>query len=168
MLVKDFMTRHPIMVPPTTLAAEAQKIMAENRIRHLPVVGDGKRLKGLITRQRLALKPDYLSSLNVWEITRYLSELNVKQVMLPADEVYTIELDRTVERAARLMTEHKIGCLPVIEEEIVVGIITDAVGIGIYAVMFCPVIPPAWIPVVPGVSSVILRGDIPNKVVVID
>jgi len=125
MLVKDFMTRHPIMIPPTTLAAEAQNIMAENKVRHLPVVGDGKRLLGLITRQQMSLKPDLLSSLNVWEITRNLAHLTVKDLMLPAKDVITITPDKTVERAAHYMTTHKIGCLPVLEDKVVVGIITE-------------------------------------------
>lgn len=125
MLVKDFMTRHPVMVPPTTRAAEAQGIMAENNIRHLPVVGDGKKLLGLVTRERLALKPDTLGSLDVWEITRYLANLTVKNIMLKADEVHTVGPDKTVERAAQILEDNKIGCLPVIEENIVVGILTQ-------------------------------------------
>jgi acetoin utilization protein AcuB len=125
MLVKDCMTRHPIMVSPATPAAEAQHIMTENRIRHLPVVGEGKRLVGLITRQRLALNPDSVSSFNFWEISRYLANLTVAQVMLPATEVVTIDPDRTVERAAKMMSDSKIGCLPVIEENVVVGILSE-------------------------------------------
>lgn len=125
MLVRDCMTRHPIMISPKTPAAEAQRIMAENRIRHLPVAGSGKRLLGLITRQRLAMKPDDLASLNVWEITRRLSNLTAEKIMLPAARVRTIEPDKTVERAASLMTDYRIGCLPVMEENVVVGIITE-------------------------------------------
>ncbi len=125
MLVNDCMTRHPIMISPSAMAAEAQKIMSENKIRHLPVVGPGKRLRGLVTRQRLALKPDLLTSLNVWEISRYLANLTVDKMMLKKTSVITITADRTVERAARMMTENKIGCLPVVEGEIVVGIITE-------------------------------------------
>ena len=125
MLIKDFMTRHPIMIAPETLAIEAQKIMAENDVRHLPVVGDGKKLLGLITRARLALKPDMIGSLDVWEITRYLSNLTVKKVMLPTDKIYVIGPEQTVERAARTMSDHKVGCLPVIEEDVVVGIISE-------------------------------------------
>lgn len=125
MLVKDCMTRHPIMISPETPAAEAQKIMAENQIRHLPVVGSGKRLLGLITRQRLALKPDELGSLNIWEISRRLSDLKAQQIMLKADNVHTITPDRAVERAARVLTDHKVGCLPVIEDGVVVGILTE-------------------------------------------
>lgn len=126
MLVKDCMTRHPILISPETPASEAQKIMAENKIRHLPVTGDGKRLEGLITRQNFALAPDVLASLDVWDITRYLSGLNVKNIMVDADKVYTIAPDKTVERAARIMNERKISCLPVVEDgNIVTGIITD-------------------------------------------
>ncbi len=86
MLVKDCMTRHPIMVSPEVPAADAEKLMAENHVRHLPVIGDGKRLLGLLTRQRLALKPDAMASLNVWEISRFLSNLSVSDLMLKADE----------------------------------------------------------------------------------
>jgi len=121
MLVKDYMTRHPILIPPETAAT----LMTENNVRHLPVVGDGKRLLGLVTGQRLALKPDDLGSLNVWEITRYVSDLKVGQLMLEAHEVHTIGSDRTIERAARIMAEHKIGCLPVIDDDVVVGILSE-------------------------------------------
>lgn len=127
MLVNDCMTRHPILISPEIPASEAQKIMAENNIRHLPVTGSGKRLKGLITRRNFALAPDVLASLDVWDITRYLSGLNVKNIMLNADKVYTITPQKTVERAARVMNEHKIGCLPVVEDgSVVVGIITES------------------------------------------
>ncbi len=125
MLVKDCMTRHPIMISPETLATEAQKIMGENDVRHLPVVGDGKKLLGLITRERLALKPDMMGSLNVWEITRYLSNLTVVKVMLPTAKVHTVDSERTVERAASIMSEYKVGCLPVVDDGVVVGIISE-------------------------------------------
>ena len=129
MLVKDYMTRHPIMIEETRRAVDAQhtdaqQIMGENKIRHLPVVTDGKRLVGLITRQRLAITPDRLGSLDVWEITRLLSDLTVEKVMVKGDDLRTIDPNATLERAARLMIQHKIGSLPVLEDGIVVGIIT--------------------------------------------
>ncbi|GEM_PF-5409517 len=43
MLVKDYMTRHPLMAEPSLSIIEAQRYMWENHVRHLPVVGDGKR-----------------------------------------------------------------------------------------------------------------------------
>ncbi len=126
MLVKDCMTRHPIMISGDTLAAEAQKIMAENKVRHLPVVGDGKRLEGLITRQTLSLQPDTLGSVNVWEISRYLTQLRAKNVMLKMKNVRTTTSDVAVERAARIMSENRVGCLPVVEDhDVVIGIVSE-------------------------------------------
>jgi acetoin utilization protein AcuB len=125
MLVKDYMTRHPIMIPPSMAAAEAQKIMSENKVRHLPVVGDGKRPLGLVTRQSLRIPPAELGSLNVWEITRFLSELTVKDIMVTAKELSTIGPDATLEEAAQMMADNRYGCLPVVEENVVVGIITE-------------------------------------------
>jgi CBS-domain-containing membrane protein len=120
------MTRHPVMVAPDLPAAEAERIMAENHIRHLPVVEDGKRLVGLVTRQRFSLKPDVVGSYDVWEITRNLASLKVKRIMIPAKQVYTVNPDLSIERAAAMMSECKVGCLPVIEEKnIVVGIVTE-------------------------------------------
>lgn len=125
MLVKDYMTRHPIMIPPTMPAADAQKLMVENKIRHLPVVGDGKAPLGLVTRERLRIPPADLGSLNVWEITRYLSDLKVKDIMVKAKDLVAIAPDATVEEAAQTMAENRYGCLPVVEENVVVGIITE-------------------------------------------
>ena len=126
MLVKDRMTRHPIMISSKTRATEAQKIMAENHIRHLPVVSNGKRLEGLITQTKLALKPDLLGSLNMWEISRQLGNLTVKDVMVPKDKVLTIAADRTIERAAKIMADNKVGCLPVIDDDgAVEGIVSE-------------------------------------------
>ncbi len=125
MLVKDYMTRHPLMAEPTMSIVEAQRYMGENNIRHLPVVGDGKRLLGLVTRQTLLVEPGKLGSLDVWEIARTLSGLTLEDVMTRAEDVITAGSDITIEEAARIMVENKIGCLPVVEKGIVVGIITE-------------------------------------------
>lgn len=124
MLVRDCMTRHPIMISPDAAASEARRIMTENNIRHLPVASGGKRLDGLITRQCFSLEPEVVGSLDVWDITRYVAGLNVKNIMIKAEHVSTIAPDRTIERAARIMTDNKVGSLIVIEDDIVVGIVT--------------------------------------------
>lgn len=127
MLVRDCMTHHPIMVPPSMALSEAQQLMADNKIRHLPVVEDGKRLVGLLTRQSFALKPDMLASLNVWEITRSLAGLTARQAMIKLPQVKIVTANRTVEAAAGIMLDNKVGCLPVVEDEdrkVVVGIMT--------------------------------------------
>ena len=125
MLVKDYMTRHPLMADPTMSIMDAQRYMGENRIRHLPIVGDGKRLLGLVTMHSLLADPSRIGSLDVWEIARYLSRLTVDQTMIKAKDIITIGPDATIEEAARVMVEKKVGCLPVLEEGILVGIITE-------------------------------------------
>jgi acetoin utilization protein AcuB len=125
MIVKDYMTKHPVMVEPTMSIVEVQGIMAETKVRHLPVAEEGKRLIGLITQETLRVPPTKLTSLNVWEITRFLSELTVRDVMIKGKDVITIHPDATIEEAAQVMVKHKIGCLPVLEENIIIGIITD-------------------------------------------
>ena len=127
MFVKNYMTRHPITVEPHKRILDAQQIMTENKIRHLPVVGDGKRLLGLITRQRLQIPPDKLGSLEVWEITRYLANLTVDKVMVKYGKgLLTITPEATLEEAADVLIRHKIGGLPVVEDGgIVVGVITE-------------------------------------------
>lgn len=127
MLVKDYMTRHPILIEPRKHVTDAQRVMTEAGIRHLPVVGDGKRLLGLVTRQRLAIQPHQLASLDVWEITRYLADLTVADVMVKGQDLHTISPDATLEEAADVMIRHKISGLPVVEVpgDVVVGILTE-------------------------------------------
>jgi acetoin utilization protein AcuB len=125
MLVKDYMTRHPLMIEPDMPIFEVQRYMIENDVRHLPVIGDGKRLLGLVTRQKLLMDPSRLGSLDVWEIVRSLSGLTTENVMVKARDVITINQDATIEKAARVMVENKIGCLPVLEEGVVIGLITE-------------------------------------------
>lgn len=125
MLVKDYMTRHPLLADPDMSVVDAQRYMVEANIRRLPVVGDGKRLLGLVTRQSLLVDPARLGSLNMWELAGYLARLTVKDVMIKAKDVITIGPDLTIEEAARIMVEKKIGSLPVLEEGVVVGIITE-------------------------------------------
>ena len=125
MLVESYMTRHPLMAAPNMPIIDAQRFMGENNIRHLPIVGDGKRLLGLVTRQNLLVDPGRLGSLDLWDIARTLTSLTVTDVMVKLADVITVEPTSTVEGAARIMVEKKVGCLPVLDEGVVVGIITE-------------------------------------------
>jgi len=114
------------MISPDALVTKAQQIIAENKVRHLPVVTDGKRLVGLVTRNRLNIPPSDLTSFNVWEISRILSKLKVKDVMVKLEDLVTIHQEAVIEDAAAIMCRNKIGCLPVVDEDgIVIGIISE-------------------------------------------
>lgn len=135
MIIRDYMIKHPVMVEPGMSIVEVQGIMAETRTRHLPVVEEGKRLVGLVTQESLRVPPARLASLNVWEITRLLSNMRVRDVMVPGKDVIFTGPDATIEDAARVMVAHKIGSLPVLEDGIVVGIVTDTILLALLAEM---------------------------------
>jgi acetoin utilization protein AcuB len=126
MLVKDYMLQHPIMIEPEKQVTEARRLMVKNHIYYLPVVTDGKRLAGMVTPPRLSIQPERLASLDVWEITHYLSRLTVEKVMLKRSELQTAHPTMTLEDAAELMITNQVGGLPVIEaHDVVIGLITD-------------------------------------------
>ncbi len=124
MFVKNEMSTHPVTITPDRPIFEAQQIMKENGVRHLPVVTTKGDLVGLITRTTLnQTLPSRLTTLSVWEINYELNKIKVNQAMLR--DVITTTEDVPIEKAARIMLEHKIGSLPVLRGNRLVGIITD-------------------------------------------
>lgn len=124
MLVRDWMTREPLVVSPNTSIEEAVKTMRENRVRHLPVVRGADTLAGLVTQtDLLQASPSPATSLSVWEINFLLAKMQVRDAM--TTEVVVVEEECPLEQAALVMAEHKIGCLPVVRGRRLVGIITE-------------------------------------------
>ncbi len=124
MLVKERMTLHPLTMEPTASITEVHRYMRENNIRHLPIVDKRNRLAGLVTRETLLqAMPSSVTTLSIWEMNYALNKLKVRDVMVK--DVITVEEDMSIEKAARIMAENKIGCLPVMRGEVLVGIVTD-------------------------------------------
>jgi len=122
MLVRDWMTKDPLTVAPDTPVLEAINLLKNKGFRRLPVVKDGK-LVGLVTDKDLKdAMPSKATTLSVWEMNYLLSKLTVQEVM--AKPVITVEAAAPLEKAALLMEEKKIGGLPVMDGEKLVGIIT--------------------------------------------
>ena len=124
MLVRDIMTSEPVTVRPTMSVVDARAEMARRRIRHLLVTDEAGLLVGIVTDRdiRLAL-PSPATSLSVWEINYLLARLTVAEVMTKT--VITIDPGRDVREAARIMIDHKIGSLPVLEAHRMVGLVTE-------------------------------------------
>jgi len=124
MLVRERMTVHPITIHEDTPVAEALSFMRQNRVRRLPVLDRQGRLAGIVSEKDLLYaSPSPATSLSVYEIHYLLSRLKVKEVM--TREVITVCPDCPLEEAARIMVDHKIGGLPVVEDGQLVGIITE-------------------------------------------
>lgn len=124
LLVRDWMTPNPITISPQTTLPEAQQIMMENRIRRLPVVWKGK-LVGIVTFGDIReAKPSDATTLSVYELNYLLDQLPVKNIMTP--DPVTIPPGATIQEAAAIMLEKKIGGIPVVENGELVGIITES------------------------------------------
>ncbi|HEX7556162.1 MAG TPA: CBS domain-containing protein [Leptolinea sp.] len=117
--------KHPVItIGPKTSLDEALSLMADEHIRRLPVVDQSGSLIGIVTElDLLKASPSSATSLNVWEIKSLLSAYPVEKIM--SREVFSASEDLPIEEAARIMADHKIGGLPVIRGDSVVGIITE-------------------------------------------
>ncbi len=124
-LVKDWMTKDPVVVDINTTVPEAHALLTRYRIRRLPVVHEG-RLVGIITLGDIrGAEPSEATTLSVFELNYLLSKLTVERTM--TKPVATIRPDETVFDAARLMLQRKIAGLVVVGEGgDVVGIITES------------------------------------------
>ncbi|MFQ5575564.1 MAG: CBS domain-containing protein [Anaerolineae bacterium] len=124
-LVKDWMTRQVITISPDTPLTEAHRLMAEKQIRRLPIMKNSD-LVGIVTRGDVReAEPSSASSLTIWEMNYLLAKLKVKQVM--SRNAITISHNATIAKAAKLMMDHKISGLPVVNDSNkVVGIITES------------------------------------------
>lgn len=115
-LVNDAMTAVPITVFPEDDLVRARQLMSTNRIRHLPVVQRGQ-LVGLLTERDL-LRVTGGAPAERAEMT------TVRDVMV--SKVVTTTARMPLRKAARLLWEHKFGCLPVVDAELrVIGILTE-------------------------------------------
>ncbi len=112
MLVARRMSRNPVAISPKASIQEAIELMKKHSIRHLPVVEREVHLVGWVTD----------SDLRGVLIASMIEELTVGDVMI-ADPV-TVSSSDVLEKAALLISEHKIGGMPVLESGKLVGVIT--------------------------------------------
>lgn len=120
MRVRDSMTRDVVTLGPEASAAEAWRLIREKNIRHLPVV-DGGRLVGLVSDRDLRDASPPRGS------TGERDALNWSRLGdLMSTKLATIHPLDTIEHAARELHDRKIGCLPVVADGELVGIITSS------------------------------------------
>ncbi|HSC70225.1 MAG TPA: CBS domain-containing protein [Candidatus Methylomirabilis sp.] len=123
MQVEQWMNRDLVTVPPDESFRTAMHLIRQKGIRHLPVV-EGKRLVGIVTDRDLRqAAPSGATSLSIHELHYILEKVTVREIM--TKQVVTIRPDQTVEDAALLLLGHRIGGLPVVRGEELMGIITE-------------------------------------------
>lgn len=122
--VRDRMSRRVHTVRPEAHLSEAAKLMRARKIRHLPVVDREGRLVGMITARDLRqvlFAPAVQDERQ--DVRGVLEALSVRDVMTRG--VMSVRGTTSIRDAARLMYERKLGALPVVEGERLVGIVTE-------------------------------------------
>jgi len=123
MLVGERMSHPVITVPPDMPVVEALSLMKREKIRRTPVLKDGKVIGIVSDKDLLNASPSPATSLSVWEINYLMSKILIRDVMTKS--VLTVNEDTPIEEAALIMANNKIGGLPVVRGERLVGIITE-------------------------------------------
>jgi acetoin utilization protein AcuB len=122
MLVREIMTQQPMAISPETTLPDAMRLMKKHGFRRLPVLKN-KKLVGIVTDRDLKeAMPSDATSLSIWELNYLLGKLEVKELM--HSPVFTVTENMSVQDAAQLMLEKKIGGLPVMNKGTLTGIIT--------------------------------------------
>jgi CBS domain-containing protein len=123
MRVKDLMTARTITVGPTDSLLVARALMERHHIRHLPVVNNHK-LVGILSEGDVLAAVPHLSSLSQEESARELGRLPVERIA--TKRTVSISPMETLSRAANVMRERKVECLPVVENTVLVGMLTNS------------------------------------------
>jgi len=123
MLVRERMSSPVTTVSREMPVAEALTLMKEKRIRRVPVIEEDH-MVGIVTdKDLLNASPNDVTAMSIWEINYILSQIKVGEVM--TIEVLSVSGDTPIEEAARIMADHKVGGLPVVDNGKVVGLITE-------------------------------------------
>jgi len=124
MIVANRMKRNPVVVDEGDSMKRAMELLKEHEIRHLPVLKDGEKLVGILSERDIKqASPSSATALEIREIFYLLDKVKVKQIM--TRRPYTVSSTTPIEEAALIIREKKIGCLPVVDEGRLVGILTE-------------------------------------------
>lgn len=119
--LEAIMTTELITLSPTANLAEARELMHRNKIHHLPVVDDDNTLIGLVTLTNVLAATD--SILRDPDSSIHPSDVVVKDIMVT--DVATVDEHASLRQAALFLEKHRIGCLPVVTDGMLKGIITE-------------------------------------------
>ncbi|HHW30675.1 MAG TPA: CBS domain-containing protein [Clostridiaceae bacterium] len=124
MFVKYKMTTNPFTISPDQTILDAHEIMKEHGVKRLPVMKKGK-LVGVVSKEDiLKASPSQATSFSMGEITYLLSKTKISMIM--TKNPITISPNALLEEAAILMRDNGVGFLPVVENDKLVGIITES------------------------------------------
>lgn len=117
--IDEFMTSEPYTLSENDSINDAWKIMTEKHIRHIPITDKDKRLLGLVSQRDILAATGSSNSSQGAETDGKLGNIMVR-------DVSSISATNSLRQAAIYLQSHKYGCLPVVSDDRLIGIITDS------------------------------------------
>lgn len=124
MLIRELMIPNPPVLTPNMTMPDALMLMKEKKVHRMPVVDAQGMLVGIIAETDLHnAAPSAATLLSYWEIPSLLAKITVERLMVK--DVVTVTQETPVEDAARVMADRNIGCLPVMNDKMLIGMVTQ-------------------------------------------
>ncbi len=123
--IDEFMTTDPCTLRDTNTINEARQIMTEKHIRHIPIIDSENHVLGLVTQRDVlaATGPDLMSP-GKSDSVEANADIRLSEIMIR--NVRVVHQSDSLRQAAMYLQAHKYGCLPVVSDDCLVGIITDS------------------------------------------
>ena len=121
--VRDLMQEKIVTIGASDRLSTVEDIMTLGRVRHMPVVQGGKLVGVVSERDLLRASLSNLTGFDSTERRAFLNGVEIARVMSAPPVV--IEADAPIEHAALVMAERRIGCLPVMDGQMLVGLLTE-------------------------------------------
>ncbi|MFK5891750.1 MAG: CBS domain-containing protein [Pseudomonadota bacterium] len=120
------MTDNVIALSPDDNLSKASELMSSKKIRHIPIVNENQNLVGLIT-QHDVLK----AATSCLDASSNNADKNVPVSRIMITKVRTISPNERLKAAGLIMEKYKYGCIPVLSNDKLIGIITDTDFVGV-------------------------------------
>ncbi len=123
--IEEFMTSRPYTLRENSSLNDAREIMTERNIRHIPITDEKKQLLGLVSQRDILAATNPISR----QQTKSTPQGGYKHIMLSdimTKDIRVIQKTSSLRDAAIYLQSHKYGCLPVLSDDSLVGIITDS------------------------------------------
>ncbi|PJG59457.1 CBS domain-containing protein [Aeromonas cavernicola] len=123
--ILEIMTKHPFTLGPSNSVKQAMALMQQERIRHIPIVNDRHHLLGLVTLSDiLATQESKLLLISPEQEAEFTDSIQLDEIM--THHVATVAPQASIKEAALYLQRHKYGCLPVVKNHQLVGIVTES------------------------------------------
>lgn len=123
--VAEIMSREPYTLGPDDSLADARGLMAQHHIRHVPIVTDDAVLVGLVSQRDVLAAGDSSVPTDL-PVKRAADERDIALSSIMTSPVKTVDENASLRGTAMLLQRNRVGCLPVVEDGRLVGIITDS------------------------------------------